>query len=107
MGYALVEVFEFWEYKVTCLNKDTSSGGLSAGCVNMFLKHKQESCGYPPWVQMEDDKDRYIEEYRCAEGIALDKASIFKNAGQRTLAKLKLKSMWRNLLKVRIKPRHQ
>jgi hypothetical protein len=94
MGYALVEVFEFWEYKVTYLDKDTGSGGLFAGYVDMFLKPKQESFGYPAWVQTEDDKDKYIEEYRRAEGIVLDKASIFKNAGQRTLTKLKLNSMW-------------
>jgi len=55
---------------------------------------KQESSGYPPWVQSEDDKGRYIEDYRRAEGIAVDKASISKNAGQRTLAKLKWNSMW-------------
>jgi len=55
----------------------------------MFLKFKQESSGYPSWVQSED-KDKYIEDYRRVEGIALDKASISKNAGQRTLAKLQL-----------------
>jgi hypothetical protein len=91
MGYALVEVFEVWEYKVTCLDKDTGSGGLFAGYVDMFLKLKQESSGYPAWVPTEDDKDRNIKEYRRAEGIVLDKASIFKNAGQRTLA---INSMW-------------
>jgi hypothetical protein len=85
MGYALVEMFEFWEYTVTCLNKDTNLGGLFAEYVNMFLKLKQESSGYPSWVQTEEDKDKYIEEYRRAEGFALDKASISKNAGQRTL----------------------
>jgi len=62
----------------------------------MFLKLKQESSGFPPWVQSEDDKDRYIEDYRRTEGIALDKASISKNSGQRTSAKLKLNSMWGN-----------
>jgi hypothetical protein len=62
----------------------------------MFLKLKQESSGYKAWVQTEDNKDKYTEEYRRAEGIVLDKASIFKNAGQRTLAKLKLNSMWGN-----------
>jgi len=36
----------------------------------------------------------YIEDYRRAEGIFLDKPSISKNAVQRTLAKLKLNSMW-------------
>jgi len=60
----------------------------------MFLKLKQESFGYPSSVQSEDDKDRYIEDYRRAEGIALDKASISKNAGQRNLATLILNSMW-------------
>ncbi len=94
MGYSLVDVFEFWEYNVTRYDNETNSGGLFAQYVNMFLKLKQESSGYPSWVHSEDDKDRYIEDYRRAEGIALDKASIFKNAGQRTLAKLKLNSMW-------------
>jgi len=28
MGYGLVEVFEFWEYSVTCFDKETNSGGL-------------------------------------------------------------------------------
>jgi hypothetical protein len=60
----------------------------------MFLKLKQESSGYPSWVQSEENMDRYIEEYRRAEGIALDKASFPKNAMQRTLATLKLNSMW-------------
>ena len=55
---------------------------------------KQVSSGYPSWVQSKDYKDIYIENYRRGEGIALDKASISKNAGQRTLAKLKLNSMW-------------
>ena len=51
--------------------------------VNMFLKLKQKSSGYPSWVQSDEDRDIYIEEYRRAEGIALDKASISENAGQR------------------------
>ena len=44
MGYGFVDMFELWEYKVTCFEKDTSSGGLFAEYVNMFLKLKQESC---------------------------------------------------------------
>jgi G:T-mismatch repair DNA endonuclease (very short patch repair protein) len=94
MGYSLVQVFQFWEYSVTQYNDTTKSGGLFAEYVNMFLKLKQKASGYPAWVQSEADKDKYIEDYRRAEGIALDKASIFKNPGQRTLAKLKLNSMW-------------
>ena len=81
MGYGLVDIYEFWEYEVTCFDRDSNSGGLFAEYVNMFLKLKQESSGYPSWVQSEDDKDRYIEDYRRAEGIALDKASIQKMQG--------------------------
>jgi len=42
MGYSFVDMFEFWEYSVTCFDKETNSGGLFAGYVDMFLKLKQE-----------------------------------------------------------------
>jgi hypothetical protein len=42
----------------------------------MFLKFKQESSGYASSVQSEDDKDKYIENYRRAEGIALENELI-------------------------------
>jgi len=37
MGYIVKEVFEFWEYKVTCFDKGSNSGGLFTDYVNMFL----------------------------------------------------------------------
>jgi hypothetical protein len=89
MGYDMMNVFEFWEYEITFFDRGTKLGSLFAMYVNMFLKLKKESSGYPSWVKSEADKDKYIEDYRLAEGIALDKASIYKNTGQRTLAKLK------------------
>jgi predicted RNA polymerase sigma factor len=64
----------------------------------MFLTLQQESSGYPFWVYSDADQDRYIEGYRRAEEIALDKASICKNVGQR-LAKIKVNTMWRKGLK--------
>jgi len=94
MGYGLVELLEFWEYSVTCNDKGTNSGDLFAEYFNIFLKLKQESSGYPSWVQSEEDKDKCIEDYWPAQGFDLEKASISKNAGQRTLAKLKLNSTW-------------
>ena len=93
MGYGLVDMFQFWEYEVKCFHKDLNSRRLFAEYVNMFLKLKQESSGSPSWVQFEEDKNKYIEYYRCEEGIAFDKACISKNAGHRTLAKLNLNSM--------------
>jgi len=88
-----------------CFDKVNNSGGLFVEYVNVFLKLKQGSSGYPSWVYSEDDKDKYIEVYRRAEGIALDKASISKHAGQRTLAKLKLNSVLANGHKTRARPR--
>ena len=73
---------------MTCYDKDSNTGGLFAEYVNMFLKLKQESSGYPSWVLSKNDKYTYIEDYWRAEGFALSKASISKNAGKRTLAKL-------------------
>ena len=70
MGYSLVDVFEFWEYSVTCFNKDAISGRLFAEYVEMFLKLKKESSGFPSWVQSVDEKDRYTEDYWRAEGFA-------------------------------------
>ena len=48
----------------------------------MFLKLKQVSSGYPSWVKCEEDKDKYIQDYRRAGGIVLDKASVSKNVGK-------------------------
>jgi hypothetical protein len=57
-GYVLKDMFEFWEYNVTYFDKGSNSGGLLEEYVDMFLKLKQESSGYPSWVQSEADKDR-------------------------------------------------
>jgi hypothetical protein len=80
MGYKVMDVYEFWEYEVTYFDKYTNSG-LFAEYVKMFLKLKHKSSCYPSWVQCEEQKDQYIENYRRAEGLARDKASISKNAG--------------------------
>jgi hypothetical protein len=67
MVYGVLDMFEFWEYKVICFGKDSNAGGLFADYVNMFLKLKHESSRYPSLVQIEEDRDRYIEGYRRAE----------------------------------------
>jgi len=93
MDYGLVDVLEFWEYEVTCFDRGNNSGGHFAEYVNMLLKLKQDSSGYPSWVQSEAVKDKYIEDHRRAEGIALHKVSISKNAGQ---------NLWQNKIKLNV-----
>ena len=38
MRYILMNVFVFWEYEITCIDRCTNSGGCFAEYVNMFLK---------------------------------------------------------------------
>jgi len=71
----------------------------------MFLKLKQELSGFPSWVQSGEEKDRSIEDYRRAEVIALDKVYVSKISGQRTLAKLKLNSIWGKWAQRKTRPR--
>jgi len=49
MGYSLVDVFVFWEYFVTCFDKKPIQVAFFAEYVDVFLKLKQESSGYPFW----------------------------------------------------------
>lgn len=59
----------------------------------MFLKLRQESFSYHLLVQSEEDKDRYIVDYRFAEGIALY-IHFQRKVVQEHLTKIKLNSMW-------------
>jgi len=56
MVLGLLDVFEFWEYEATCFDKDMNTGGLFAEYVNMFLKLKQESSGYPSGFRVRQTK---------------------------------------------------
>jgi hypothetical protein len=38
-----------------------------------MLKIKQEASGYPAWVESEEEKDRYIQDYYDKEGMIRQK----------------------------------
>jgi hypothetical protein len=97
MGYEIVEIYEFYEYKVEQYNKEEKTGGLFVDYINTFLKLKAEASGYPTWVKSETDEDDYIREFFESEGILLDRGNIRKNPGARSLAKLCLNSFWGKL----------
>ena len=47
-GYQLLDVYEVWHFsETTQYDKITGSGGIFAKYIDVFLKVKQESCGYP------------------------------------------------------------
>lgn len=71
-----------------------TSDSLFKSYIDMFLKIKQESSGWPSECTTEASKDRYVREYQEKEGIVLDPKAIQKNPGKRQVAKLFLNSLW-------------
>lgn len=86
-GYELVKIYEVYHWS-------KRSSDLFKSYVDTFLQIKQESSDYPEWVKTKEDEDSYVESYLAVEGIRLNKDSIQRNPGLRTVAKLALNSLW-------------
>ena len=96
MGYSIIQIHEVLHWEETeVYDHVTKKGGLFTGYINAFLKLKQESSGYPQYITSEEGKKEYIEKYFEHEGILLEKESISKNPGLRSLSKLALNSFYR------------
>jgi len=68
-GYEMEELHEVWHYKdIAKYNKDTKTGGLFTDYINLFLKLKQESSGWPEWVTSIEKENEYIDSYLIEEG---------------------------------------
>ena len=95
LGYEVLELIEVYHYDQwsTYDSRDPSTG-MFTGYINAFLKSKQQASGYPSWVKTDADKDEYIRRFAEREKIQLDKDSIEKNSGLRSLSKLMLNSFW-------------
>jgi G:T-mismatch repair DNA endonuclease (very short patch repair protein) len=93
-GYLVTHVNEIWRYKVSRYDPATRQGGLFAEYINSFLQLKQEASGWPSECGDDEAKERYLREYEETEGIVLDKNSIARNPGLRSVAKLCLNSFW-------------
>ena len=83
-GYKVHEVWHFQD----------KTNRLFRGYIDMFLKKKQEASGWPGWCQTDEDKERYLQEYKNKEGIDLDRDVIQYNAGARTVWKQVLNNLW-------------
>ena len=94
-GYILQQIHEVLHWPETEMyDPVTKQGGLFTKYINTFLRLKQEASGYPSHIKTEEEKDKYIQEYLEHEGILLDKNSIVKNPGLRSLPKLALNSFY-------------
>ncbi len=115
LGYKLEKVFEVWHYNEWAKydGKDLDTG-LFTRYINSFLKLKVQAsgksfvlhfsdfaklillafAGWPSWVQTDEDRAHFVEEFEDREGIRLDPAKIEVNKALRSLAKLCLNSFW-------------
>ena len=86
-GYKIVKIHEVWHFQ-------ERRNRLFRGYIDMFLKKKQEAFGWPGWCQTDEDKEKYLQEYKDKEGIDLDRDAIQFNAGARTVWKQILNNLW-------------
>lgn len=87
MGYKIQEIYKVQHFNV-------KSNNLFKGYMATFLKIKQEASGFPEWVESEEDKQKYIKNYKEKQGIELEYKNIKYTAGLRYIAKLCLNSLW-------------
>jgi hypothetical protein len=89
MGYKIVQIEEILHW-----SQNDKESGLFKDYINTFLRIKTEASGFPRHVSSEEEKDRYIAQYKEREGVDLIKSHISKNPGLRSLAKLALNSFY-------------
>jgi len=96
-GYRIFGIYEVYEYQVTQYKRETGKGVLFVDYINILLKIKAESSGYPSWIRSPEDEERFIDSFEQSEGIRLDRDSINFNVAKRGQSKLCLNSMWGKL----------
>lgn len=89
-GYDVVLIIQVLQYEIPEVN-------IFDKYINMFLKIKQQSSGWPANCETEDQKIDYVSNYLAHEGIELDPNEIRKNSGLRSISKLLLNSLWGKL----------
>ena len=88
-GYEIKTIYEVHQFEETIkFDPENGQDGLFNSYIACFLKIKAEASGYPDWVQTEEDRDAYIEDFYKAHKIRLTKDNIHPNPALRSLAKL-------------------
>ena len=95
MGYDILKIYKVlhWPSKKQ-INSSTGRGGLFTEYINMFLYIKTQASGYPDSVCTLKQKQEYVEEYACNQGVILDPQLIEHNPGLCSIAKLALNSFY-------------
>ncbi|KFM62281.1 hypothetical protein X975_02519, partial [Stegodyphus mimosarum] len=86
-GYRITHIYEVYHFQA-------SSTSLFRSYIDLFLKIKQESSGWPSECVTSEARLQYIRQYEEREGVKLEAEKISKNPGRRQVAKLALNSFW-------------
>ena len=79
MGYKITQYHEVLHWKESeHYDPLTKEWGLFTSYINTFLKLKQQTSEFPEYIQTNEEKDHYIEQYFLHEGILLEKDLIEK-----------------------------
>ena len=89
-GYKIHKIIEVYHY----IDKTKN---IFSEYINLWLKFKQQSDGWPSWVKNDDDKLQYINNFEEREGVKMNIEEIEKNPGLRFIAKLFLNTLWGKL----------
>jgi hypothetical protein len=90
----VIEVYHYPEKQWSTYDRKDEKTGMFTEYINSNLKKKQQASGWPAWVQTDEQKAKYIKDYKEHEKIDLDEDSIERNEGMRALSKLMLNSFW-------------
>lgn len=93
VGYEIVKMYEVYHFDSVSSPGDPDND-LFGGYIDLFLKIKQESSGWPAYIQTEKEALQYISNYAVRENVKLNSEAITKNPAMRSIAKLLLDSFW-------------
>ena len=89
-GYKIHKIIEVYHY-------NDKTRDIFSKYIDIWLKLKQQSDGWPAWVKNDDQKQEYINNFKNNEGVELDYNDIEKNPALRFIAKLFLNTLWGKL----------
>ena len=77
IGNTILQLHEAWHYEhTTVYDQTTGTGGLFENYINTFIRLKMEASGYPPGVEIVQQKVDFIDKTEKNEGVRLDASKV-------------------------------
>ena len=98
MGYDILKIYEVLHWPSNKqIDSSTGRGGLFTEYINMFLCIKTQASGYLDNVCTLKQRQEYVEECTCNEGVILDPQLTEHNPGLCSIAKMAFNSFMESL----------